>query len=88
MSNTAHRHVGRVQNRFGDSRASSRIPQGALIYTMDGALPVEFISEGDRIITRAGMRVLRRISGNHMAGFEMGFDGPEVIYADGAEMSV
>jgi hypothetical protein len=55
---------------------------------MDGALPVEFICEGDRIITRAGMRVLRRISGNHMAGFEMGFDGPEVIYADGAEISV
>lgn len=88
MSNTAQRHVGRVQNRFDDSRTPSRIPHGALIYTMDGALPVEFISEGDRIITRAGMRVLRRISGNHIAGFVMGFDAPEVIYADGAEISV
>jgi hypothetical protein len=27
--------------------------------TADGALPVEFLSPGDRIITRAGLRVLR-----------------------------
>lgn len=37
------------------------LPVGTVVLTLDGALPVEFLSAGDRIVTRAGVRVLRRI---------------------------
>lgn len=35
---------------------------GSRVATMDGLLPVEFLSLGDRIVTRAGLRVLRGLS--------------------------
>lgn len=35
---------------------------GSRVSTMDGLLPVEFLNLGDRIVTRAGMRVLRGLS--------------------------
>ncbi len=60
------------------------IAPGTIIYTLDGALPVEYLSEGDRIITRAGMRILRAIVSGP-GGFSLHFDRPEIIYADGAE---
>ena len=55
---------------------------GTIIYTLDGALPVEYLAPGDRIITRAGMRVLRDISVRG-SSFALHFDKPEMIYADG-----
>ncbi len=57
---------------------------GTIIYTLDGALPVEFLSPGDRIITRAGMRPLRGITAEG-GGFKLHFDQPEMVYADGVE---
>lgn len=35
---------------------------GSRVTTMDGLLPVEFLTLGDRIVTRSGMRVLRGLS--------------------------
>ena len=35
---------------------------GTQIMTLDGALPVEFLSPGDRIVTRAGVRKLTGVS--------------------------
>ncbi len=35
---------------------------GTLVLTLDGALPVEFLNPGDRIITRDGARTLRAVS--------------------------
>ena len=35
---------------------------GAQVATLEGMLPVEYLSPGDRIITRAGARVLRGLS--------------------------
>ncbi|WP_444465061.1 Hint domain-containing protein [Rhodobacter capsulatus] len=35
---------------------------GTRVATMDGLLPVEFLTLGDRIVTRSGMRVLRGLS--------------------------
>jgi len=55
---------------------------GTIIYTLDGALPVEYLGPGDRIITRAGMRVLRAVI-RKGDGFCLRFDTPEMIYADG-----
>ncbi len=57
---------------------------GTIVFSLDGALPVEFLTPGDRIITRSGARVLRRISRDD-GGFLLHFDRPEVIYADGFE---
>jgi len=57
---------------------------GTIIYTAEGTLPVEFLTPGDRVITRAGMRVLQAIEAD-AGGFILSFDSPEVIYADGIE---
>jgi hypothetical protein len=35
---------------------------GTMVRTLDGALPVEYLTPGDRIVTRAGMRRLTSIS--------------------------
>lgn len=37
------------------------IAQGTRVLTLQGALAVEFLEPGDRVITRAGARVLRRV---------------------------
>ncbi|PTV97161.1 Hint domain-containing protein [Rhodobacter aestuarii] len=44
----------------GQGRAGCAL--GAQVATMEGLLPVEYLSLGDRIITRSGARVLRGIS--------------------------
>ena len=64
-------------------RATGLAP-GTIIFTLEGALPVEYLSPGDRIITRAGMRVLRDLRAGS-GGFALHFDQPEVVYADGVE---
>jgi hypothetical protein len=38
------------------------IGPGTSVLTADGMIPVEFLSPGDRVVTRAGMRTLRRLS--------------------------
>ena len=54
---------------FSQVSTTPRAPQGAgglalgtQVMTMDGALPVEFLSPGDRILTRAGVRRLASVS--------------------------
>ncbi len=44
------------------------IAAGTVILTLDGALPVEFLSPGDRIITREGMRVVREVNVHRYSG--------------------
>ncbi|MBC7141674.1 MAG: Hint domain-containing protein [Rhodobacteraceae bacterium] len=44
------------------------IAAGTVILTLDGALPVEFLSPGDRIITREGMRVVREVRVHRYSG--------------------
>lgn len=38
------------------------VAAGTLVLTLDGALPVQFLAIGDRIITRAGARTLRDVT--------------------------
>lgn len=45
-----------------DDPGATGVSAGTLILTLDGALPVEHLSPGDRIITRAGARILTAIS--------------------------
>jgi hypothetical protein len=68
------------------------IATGTRILTLDGALPVEFLNPGDRIITRSGMKVLRQIRAGLARGAvirigqgSLGHDRPEqplVLAAD------
>jgi hypothetical protein len=72
--------------------ARDRVPQaglapGTIVFTLDGALPVEVLVPGDRIVTRSGARVLKEVTVLSGArGFLLRFDQPEVIYADGQEL--
>lgn len=68
------------------ARRGSGLPEGTIVLTLDGALPVEFLCPGDRIVTRAGMRVLRDIDTPAPHLFSLAFDRPEVIYADGCQI--
>jgi hypothetical protein len=44
------------------SRDLAGISAGTLVSTVDGELPVEYLLPGDRIITRSGVREVRRIT--------------------------
>ncbi|HQU70610.1 MAG TPA: Hint domain-containing protein [Albidovulum sp.] len=50
---------------------------GTVVMTADGALPVDFLEPGDRIVTRSGMRALREI---HLRRYS----GPAVRIREGA----
>ncbi|RPE71248.1 hypothetical protein EDD53_0363 [Pacificibacter maritimus] len=62
------------------------IALGTLVLTADGALPVEYLEQGDRIITRSGMRTLRNIDTPAPQMFTLIFDSAEVIFADGFQV--
>ncbi len=53
------------------------IAAGTVVLTLDGALPVDFIEAGDRIITREGMRVVRAVAVHR-------YSGPAIRIAAGA----
>lgn len=44
---------------------------GTGVLTLDGELPVEFLSVGDRVVTRSGARALRRIEMRHVASAQV-----------------
>ncbi|MDG1338475.1 MAG: Hint domain-containing protein [Paracoccaceae bacterium] len=47
---------------FGENRVNSGLLRGTTVMTLDGELPVEHLTRGDRIITRdTGMAVLRGV---------------------------
>ncbi len=48
-------------DRSAEALVPTGLAAGARVATSDGDLPVEFLQPGDRIVTRAGMRVLRDI---------------------------
>lgn len=50
---------------------------GTVVMTADGALPVDFLEPGDRIVTRSGMRVLREIHFRR-------YSGPAIRIREGA----
>ena len=45
--------------------------QGTRIMTADGEIPVEFLNQGDRIVTRSGMCPLRAITCTEMASITL-----------------
>ena len=63
----------------------SGITAGSAVLTMDGALPVQYLAPGDRVITRSGMRVLKEVEVTvaqnvtmvRIAASALGHDRPE-----------
>lgn len=44
------------------------LARGTRVLTLDGALPVEYLSPGDRVITRGGARLLRGVRAGRVTG--------------------
>lgn len=63
--------------RAAAGRAVAGIAAGTVVLTLDGALPVDFIEPGDRIITREGMRIVRTVTVHR-------YSGPAIRIAAGA----
>lgn len=57
--------------------SATGIASGTVVLTLDGAIPVDFIEPGDRIITRDGMRVVRAVRVSR-------YSGPAIRIAAGA----
>ncbi len=51
--------------------AAHDVSVGTLVLTLDGAIPVEFLNPGDRIITRAGAQTLRAVQSRIVANCPM-----------------
>lgn len=59
MTNSTPRPTARVGAKTNACEAG--LAPGTTVLTMDGAIPVEFLNPGDRIITRRGVRKLKAI---------------------------
>jgi len=70
----------------GNRKGARTLALGTIVYTLDGALPVEYLNAGDRIVTRAGARVLRDLTGNADCGFSLRFDTPQIVYTEGEQV--
>ncbi len=62
MTHQAAQVLARAALRPALTPTKSGLCEGTHIATLAGHLPVEYLSEGDRIITRNGARTLRRIT--------------------------
>ncbi|AMY69883.1 hypothetical protein AKL17_2642 [Frigidibacter mobilis] len=51
-----------------DGQFSACLAGGTRVLTLEGALPVDYLSPGDRVVTRGGARVLCRIRAGRMTG--------------------
>lgn len=61
-------------------RTGATLPPGAVVLTLRGALPVEHLQRGDRVVTRSGATVLQRMHAHHCGCFSLEFERQEVIY--------
>jgi hypothetical protein len=61
----------------GARQDQAGIAAGTVVMTADGALPVDFLEPGDRVITRAGLRVLRAVHQHR-------YSGPAIRIGEGA----
>ena len=59
MTNPTPRQTARAGGKSNACEAG--LAPGTTVLTMDGAIPVEFLNPGDRIITRRGVRRLKTI---------------------------
>jgi hypothetical protein len=67
-----------------DAGALPGLSGGTVVATCEGLLPVDFLEPGDRVVTRAGMRILRAVRVHRYSGpavsisaSALGHDRPE-----------
>ncbi|MGB8622907.1 MAG: Hint domain-containing protein, partial [Paracoccaceae bacterium] len=61
MTHATERRAGQRASRDVPAQSRGGLAQGSVVLTLDGALPIEFLTPGDRIITRNGARTLRGV---------------------------
>lgn len=90
-------HISTADFTDSDQPVLTGLATNTTVLTADGALPVEFLSVGDRIVTRAGMKVLRNIRSSvysgeaiRVAAQALGPDHPEcdMVLPDAAQVLV
>jgi len=59
---------------------AATLPEGAIVLTLRGALPVEHLQRGDRVVTKSGGTPLKRIHAHDRGYFTLEFNQPEVVY--------
>lgn len=59
---------------------SATLPGGAIVLTLRGALPVENLRRGDRVVTKSGGTPLKRMHFHDGDFFTLEFDRPEVVF--------
>lgn len=58
-------------------RPTATMPAGTVVLTLRGALPVENLHRGDRLVTRAGATVLKRVHSPYPNFFALEFGDHE-----------
>ena len=56
------------------------LPPGAVVLTLRGALPVEHLQRGDRVVTRSGATALKRKHVHQCGCCSLAFERQEVVY--------
>ena len=59
---------------------SVTLPVGAIVLTLRGAIPVQYVRRGDRVVTRSGGSPLKRLYTYGGTCYTLEFDKPEVVY--------
>jgi hypothetical protein len=62
MSRIGQSRIHAITPGHTRTRELTGIGAGTLVLTLEGELPIEHLAAGDRLITRAGARTLRRIT--------------------------
>ncbi|MHC0053132.1 Hint domain-containing protein [Actibacterium sp. D379-3] len=97
MTRASKWRAGQCARRTAACIDPGGLAEGTTILTLDGALPVEFLSPGDRIVTRNGARSLRRLTAHRLTGAPyrispgaLGHDNPdrEMFLAPGQKLLI
>ena len=59
---------------------SATLPAGTIVLTLRGALSVETLHRGDRVVTRSGASEVKRVHSRDQDCFTLEFDDHEVVY--------
>lgn len=65
---------------------SATLPAGTIVLTLRGALSVETLHRGDRVVTRSGASEVKRVHSRDQDCFTLEFDDHEVVYVLGAHL--
>jgi hypothetical protein len=62
---------------------STTLPAGTIVLTLRGALSVEDLHRGDRVVTKAGASEVKRVHTRDPDNFTLEFDNHETVYVLG-----